>query len=525
MKLKTLKLKNFRAYREVTVNFDDLTVLVGKNDAGKSTVLEALELFFNPKGQVKYDKGDLNLAYLAGSPTKPECEIALVFDELPTQLVLDVDYPTSLADEFLLNAEGKLEIVQLYGTSTTTRTCIRCRHPTHPQCQDLLGLKNTELKKRVKELGLEEQGLNANALMRKNIRAYYERTEGPLELRELLLEVGKDLDKSILEMLSKYLPVYCLFKADRSNSDNDAEIKSPMGEAVKAVLSDPTLKASMDEIAAKVHATLEDVSKRALQKVQEMDPEAATALKPIIPKSEDLKWADLFKGFSITDGENIPLNKHGSGLKRLVLINFFRAEAERRRQDRAQAEPGSQPTLIYAMEEPETSQHGNYQALIIGALKELAAQEGTQVILTTHSARVVKELELLNVRMVNRNADGEAQIGTPNERAMPFNTLNEVNYLAFDECSPEYHNELYGHLADDPVQLDEFLSGQPKINYTYSQNFHNKKKRGTTEPVPFSKSVRDRIHHPENTANPRPTADEIAESIAQMRTYLLSHKP
>lgn len=46
MKLHSLKLKNFRGYREETnIVFDDLTVFIGKNDVGKSTILEALDIF------------------------------------------------------------------------------------------------------------------------------------------------------------------------------------------------------------------------------------------------------------------------------------------------------------------------------------------------------------------------------------------------------------------------------------------------------------------------------------------------
>ncbi|HAC22050.1 MAG TPA: ATPase, partial [Porphyromonadaceae bacterium] len=45
MKLKELKIKNFRGYKdEVCIEFKDLTVFVGQNDIGKSTVLEALDI-------------------------------------------------------------------------------------------------------------------------------------------------------------------------------------------------------------------------------------------------------------------------------------------------------------------------------------------------------------------------------------------------------------------------------------------------------------------------------------------------
>lgn len=47
MILRKLKLQNFRGYRDVEFEFDDcMNVLIGKNDVGKSTVLEALEIFF-----------------------------------------------------------------------------------------------------------------------------------------------------------------------------------------------------------------------------------------------------------------------------------------------------------------------------------------------------------------------------------------------------------------------------------------------------------------------------------------------
>ena len=48
MTIKQLYLKNFRGYSEITIPFDDsFNMIIGKNDVGKSTVLEALEIFFN----------------------------------------------------------------------------------------------------------------------------------------------------------------------------------------------------------------------------------------------------------------------------------------------------------------------------------------------------------------------------------------------------------------------------------------------------------------------------------------------
>lgn len=55
MRLRTLTLENFKAYKNAKFDFDKICLIVGKNDAGKSTVLHALNLFFNPKEAKKVD--------------------------------------------------------------------------------------------------------------------------------------------------------------------------------------------------------------------------------------------------------------------------------------------------------------------------------------------------------------------------------------------------------------------------------------------------------------------------------------
>jgi len=50
MRIKRLILKNFRIFKETTIiDFDNLTAFIGKNDIGKSTILDALDIFFKEK--------------------------------------------------------------------------------------------------------------------------------------------------------------------------------------------------------------------------------------------------------------------------------------------------------------------------------------------------------------------------------------------------------------------------------------------------------------------------------------------
>lgn len=47
MKIKKLEIKNYRNIRSASIDFENLTIFIGKNDVGKSNILKAIDLFFN----------------------------------------------------------------------------------------------------------------------------------------------------------------------------------------------------------------------------------------------------------------------------------------------------------------------------------------------------------------------------------------------------------------------------------------------------------------------------------------------
>ena len=49
MKIQSVRIRNFRALKDVSISFDSVTTFIGPNGAGKSTVLRALDWFFNGK--------------------------------------------------------------------------------------------------------------------------------------------------------------------------------------------------------------------------------------------------------------------------------------------------------------------------------------------------------------------------------------------------------------------------------------------------------------------------------------------
>jgi Chromosome segregation ATPases len=59
MRLAAVILENFRGFKSPTrIDFDSLTGIVGRNDVGKSSILEALDIFFDG-GACSIDPDDL----------------------------------------------------------------------------------------------------------------------------------------------------------------------------------------------------------------------------------------------------------------------------------------------------------------------------------------------------------------------------------------------------------------------------------------------------------------------------------
>ena len=507
MKIREVKVKNFRGYRdEISISFQDLNVFVGKNDAGKSTILEALDIFFNEnRGTVKLDKEDINKAALNEGDN--EITISVIFEELPTRLIIDSTNHTTLDSEFLLNQNNYLEIIKRYSNAGNPKVFIKANHPTNSSCSDLLLKKQRDLRAIINENSIDCEDHTRNAVMRNAIWGHF---QSDLQLGDVEVDVTKGETKNIWDKLSNYLPLYTLFQSDRKNSDGDSEVQDPMQIAVKEILGDAELRIQLNDIAGIVEAKLREVASNTLEKLREMNPDIANSLNPVIPPLESLKWKDVFKNVAITGDEDIPINKRGSGVKRLVLLNFFRAEAERRRAEQ------SVPSIVYAIEEPETSQHSEHQRQLIKAFLELSRAPNTQILLTTHSPVVVKELEFSHLKMVVKNGV-EKTIIPVEPGQLPYPSLNEVNYLSFREVTEEYHNELYGYIENEEL-LNDFRNGKARVNYIKQLRSGST----ATQQIILTEYIRHQIHHPENTHNQRYTHEQLQESISLMRSFIQS---
>ena len=416
MKLVSLQLENFRGYSEfTTIDLNDLTCLVGKNNAGKSTILEALDFFFNEGGSngiIKLDKDDCSI----GSG-KEEILIGATFTNVPDKVILDTSVETSLKDEFLLNKDGMLQVNKIIKSGKVISTKLIANYPKgKPKVHSL---KISELKKLLKEMDISVEDERISSLCRKAILSSYCKEE----LEEIEIETKNEGGKAIWEELKKYLPAYSLFQSDRKNQDKDGEIQDPMKEAVKEALSNKEIIDTLNNISTEVINAVKDVTQRTLEKLAEMNPEIAKELEPEIPKK--IEWDKVFN-FGLRSDNGIPLNKRGSGVRRMILLNFFRAQAEKRRSS------DSSSNIIYAFEEPETAQHPDYQKKLIDSFIELSKSKNTQIIFTTHSPEICNMVPIESLRLIDRSLSKEFKVPTEHVLDDIANTLGVLPGIAVE---------------------------------------------------------------------------------------------
>jgi len=417
MILKKIYLENFRGYSEIKVDFDNkLNVIIGQNDIGKSTILDVLEIFFNNE-TVKIDISDYSV-YASNNLMTIGCIFEI---EKGVEYIIDT-IPTNLENEYLLNKDGLLEIHQTWDcskeklTASSLKIDLIANYPKQLSDKPIANQKIDQLKKSLEKysdkINVDEVNKNTSSEIRQAIYSVIKTNE----LVEIPISLSKDDGKKIWDSLKNELPNYFLFQSDRLNKDSDKEVQQPL----KAIT-----QSAIDEVIDDLEAIKKIIENKAIQigkdtikKLKEMNPEIAKVLNPNISNKA---WDSLFS-FSFNTDDGIPVNKRGSGIRRLILLNYFRAEAERKNTRNR--------NIIYAIEEPETSQHPNHQNMLIKALIELSQKDKNQLIITTHTpeiAKIVKDENLIFIEKV----EGKPQINKSETKLNEIaKTLGVMPYLS-----------------------------------------------------------------------------------------------
>lgn len=181
----------------------------------------------------------------------------------------------------------------------------------------------------------------------------------------------------------------------------------------------------------------------------------------------------------------------------------------------------SKGTIIYLIDEPELHLHPKAQDKLLELL--LKESKDKQIILSTHSPYIFKNCLKKNVGFIilNRDSHNEINLNYANVNGwgkFPWSpSWGEINYHAYGLATIEFHNELYGFIQETTGNFSI-----PSIeSYLMQRGIPRNKswirmRNGILEPaedVTLPTYIRNSIHHPENTTNPKVPETELSTSI------------
>lgn len=310
MRIFDLSIRNFRGIRSLeNLRVGDVNSFVGKNDSGKSTVLRALDAFFNDK----FGTNDVHKGLMDGEAV--EIQIRFELPQLINSLALDIDGKLCLTKQFSFTPAGRLKIEVSYTCNDVTdeayQDCWSKKEPQLNTCLTNLNIEHLKSGRGVTNLSKIEHITNALQEAERVHKTY----------------PAKDMLQNLDNQYEFFeLPEFSLFDAEQDlnvgSTDFQKQFKPIANQALENN-SDLTL-----QIESNVQSELETEFSTIARLMQKNVPE----LERIIP-SVSCNWANLVK-FDLAlkfraDTFEIPIANKGTGFKRLLMVAYFEYLAQK----------------------------------------------------------------------------------------------------------------------------------------------------------------------------------------------------
>ena len=421
MKLQKLILHNFRTYSHETIDFGDgLTCIIGKNDTGKSTILTALEWFFSDKQSKEYDlnvnssvyDGLLYVEAIFSDISFPKYDFKFYFDDERVQQ----DEFTFLSDLVFIQS---LEISLRKYSNVEREITISCGEKNVNVNPITFG--GTTIKRMCQSLYDAYNHNSNNCFIRTTHRISkddwweWDNDNGNFYWSEF----NYFKPNSSLEY---YLNI--LFKQRFYEKSLEKQILS-----IKTSLSN-------------------DIGNELIG----IAPKKGMSFNSSINKINFFpNGSDLFFEMSDSLLSQIPLTNRGDGFQLQIKNSVCKLLAN-------DMQNVNKRNFIFAFEELETHLHPKAQLEMYNSIKELS--KSNQVIITTHSPYIVKELAEDNIKpiVVKRDVENNVSlISQLDEQVLAHDdyvSMNEINYIAFEEPTVEYHQELFAFLQGGEKTVD-----------------------------------------------------------------------
>jgi AAA15 family ATPase/GTPase len=225
-----------------------------------------------------------------------------------------------------------------------------------------------------------------------------------------------------------------------------------------------------------------------------------------------LPYKKAFLGYSDLEHEQIPVEKMGSGYQMFLALLC---------QERLSLQSGKK--LIVLIDEVELHLHPKLQKKLVDILLNLSAT--AQVIITSHSPELLKDLQVNSKRKINviLREENSIIVNPIDKFLLPLPTISETNYVAFNLASMEYFIELYNQIGETNgvssiAAIDRLLRDGSTALIDWDRD------DGPTQQLTKYSCIRNKFHHPSNSLNDSKFSfdyEAVSEAIVFLRSKLV----
>ena len=400
MKIQSVRIKNFRTLKDVTIPFDSVTTFIGPNGAGKSTVLRALDWYFNSK---------------PGSLTEMDCSFGVTTENIEVQVAF-----TDLSDK-------DRETLGKYapdGVATFTAWKRRSPDGSEVLSANAKGLPEfnaiksaggaTAKKDQYATLRTSRPDLN---LLTANTGAAVDQAMTAWESShtEQLVDAPEALQTNFFGFNSggkmSGLFDFVLVTADLRASEESIDGKSSiigriLERSVDRAAADEAIAEIVEESRTKQQKVYEEKFKVQLDAMTKQLNEVVASYSPgravrVAPAEVELKAPRTTFEVSVLDGPTkTTVERQGHGFQRTLLISALQLLAQ-------SGTASAAGVICLAIEEPELFQHPIQAQTFAKVLRSLAEDAGKRIQVTyaTHSPYFLEARHFDQVRRLTRSSD------------------------------------------------------------------------------------------------------------------------
>lgn len=379
------------------MHFDDVTTLIGPNGVGKSTVLRALDWFFN--GPKTSGLTDDDFTHGAEGPLSVEVEFDQLTDEDRTEMG---KYVTVESDKCVI-----WKIRQTDGSEMMSGNAraFRAFDPIR-QAGTAGDMKQRYLEVREANPDLDLPAWKSKAACEQTLKTWeLENTHRLEDARVEVTNLFGFAGQAVMSGRFDYVFVSADLRAGEESRDGRSAL---IGRILERTIDRSAADEDIKELAASVEREQDAIFER---NFKEQLQDLSTALSNAVGQytvgrtvqvhahKQEIKPPRTQFGVSILDSKiDTPVEKQGHGFQRTLLVSALQLLAERGAADRGNG------AICLAIEEPELFQHPVQARSFASVLRTLAedGDQNIQVAYATHSPHFIDAGKFNQVRRVTR---------------------------------------------------------------------------------------------------------------------------